>query len=581
MYRVLPAAQNGSAVAYEQTQRNITRTAMIHPLFDKHRATLDGALKAIATRGFWSPYPEQASPKIYGETANESGKQAVTTRLGQRFDLGQPGVTGWLASDRSPYGLSLDVQYAVCDSEALLAAAMQAMPAWQKLGIEGRTGICLEILDRLNKASFEIAYAVMYTTGQGFGMAFQAGGPHAQDRGLEAVAYAYREMSFVPHEAHWEKPQGKNPPLQMKKVFEVVGRGPALVIGCSTFPTWNTYPGLFAALATGNSVIVKPHPWSVLPAAISVRIARDVLRENGIDPNLVLLSVVDKPETTQQLATDPRIASIDYTGGSNFGRWLLEHARGKQIYAELAGVNNVVIESTDNYKGMLRNLAFTLSLYSGQMCTTTKALLVPAAGIDTDQGKKSFDEVASDLGGAIDKFLSDPATATAVLGAIQSPDTLARIEEAPRAATVVLASKKLTHPEFAQAEIRTPIVLKADAANEAAYMQERFGPISTVVAVPGGPEALAALSERIVRDHGALTVGVYSTHEEFIEAMTEATQRAGVALSINLASGVFVNQSAGFSDYHGTGANPAANASYTDSAFVANRFRVVQRRHHV
>jgi len=554
---------------------------MTHPLFEKHCATLDGALKAIATRGYWSPYPEQASPKIYGETANESGKQAVTALFGQRFDLGQPGVTDWLASDRSPYGVTLGIEYAVCDTEALLTAAAQAMPAWQKVGVKGRTGICLEILDRLNKASFEIAYAVMYTTGQGFGMAFQAGGPHAQDRGLEAVAYAHRETSFVPAEAYWEKPQGKNPPLQMKKYFEIVGRGPALVIGCSTFPTWNTYPGLFAALATGNAVIVKPHPWSVLPAAISVRIVREVLKEYGLDPNLVTLAVVDKPETTQALATDPRIASVDYTGGSNFGRWLLEHARGKQIYAELSGVNNVVVESTDNYKGMLRNLAFTLSLYSGQMCTTTKALLVPAGGIETDQGHKSFDEVAADLGAAIEKFLSDPATANAVLGAIQSPDTLARIEEAPKAGTVVLASKKLAHPEFPQAEIRTPIVLKADAASEAAYMQERFGPISTVVAVPGGSDALAALSERIVRDHGALTVGVYSTRPAFIETMTEATQRAGVALSINLTGGVYVNQSAGFSDYHGTGANPAANASYTDSAFVASRFRVVQRRHHV
>ena len=45
--------------------------------------------------------------------------------------------------------------------------------------------------------------------------------------------------------------------------------------------------------------------------------------------------------------------------------------------------------------------------------------------------------------------------------------------------------------------------------------------------------------------------------------------------------GVFVNQSSAFSDYHGTGGNPAANASYADSAFVANRFRVVQRRYHV
>jgi hypothetical protein len=90
-----------------------------------------------------------------------------------------------------------------------------------------------------------------------------------------------------------------------------------------------------------------------------------------------------------------------------------------------------------------------------------------------------------------------------------------------------------------------------------------------------------ALSERLVREHGALTVGLYSTRQEVIDAMTEATLRAGVALSINLTGGVFVNQSAAFSDYHGVGMNPAANASYSDSAFVANRFRVVQRRYHI
>ena len=54
-----------------------------------------------------------------------------------------------------------------------------------------------------------------------------------------------------------------------------------------------------------------------------------------------------------------------------------------------------------------------------------------------------------------------------------------------------------------------------------------------------------------------------------------------MALSINLTGAVFVNQSAGFSDFHATGANPAANACLTDSAFVASRFFVVQSRRHV
>jgi hypothetical protein len=55
---------------------------------------------------------------------------------------------------------------------------------------------------------------------------------------------------------------------------------------------------------------------------------------------------------------------------------------------------------------------------------------------------------------------------------------------------------------------------------------------------------------------------------------------AGVALSCNLTGGVYVNQSAAFSDFHGTGANPACNAALTDGAFVAGRFRTVQSRRH-
>jgi hypothetical protein len=82
-------------------------------------------------------------------------------------------------------------------------------------------------------------------------------------------------------------------------------------------------------------------------------------------------------------------------------------------------------------------------------------------------------------------------------------------------------------------------------------------------------------------EHGALTLSLYSTSPAVIDEAVAAAEDAGVALSINLTGGVFVNQSAAFSDFHGTGANPAANAALTDAAFVAGRFRVVQHRMHV
>jgi len=76
-------------------------------------------------------------------------------------------------------------------------------------------------------------------------------------------------------------------------------------------------------------------------------------------------------------------------------------------------------------------------------------------------------------------------------------------------------------------------------------------------------------------------MSLYTTRDDVIDRAVDVAEDVGVALSINLTGGVFVNQSAAFSDFHGTGANPAANAALTDAAYVANRFRVVQHRMHV
>jgi hypothetical protein len=78
-----------------------------------------------------------------------------------------------------------------------------------------------------------------------------------------------------------------------------------------------------------------------------------------------------------------------------------------------------------------------------------------------------------------------------------------------------------------------------------------------------------------------MTAAVYSSSDEVLDEAREAAMDAGVALSENLTGSVFVNQTAAFSDFHGTGANPAANAAYTDGAFVASRFRIVTTRRHV
>lgn len=552
---------------------------MAHPMFVKHQDLLASAVHALESRGYWSPYAE--SPKAYGENAMEEGSKAFVAYQDAQFYLDQPGVVGRGGGEVSPYGFPLNVSYPKCSPDALIAAGKAAMPAWIKAGPDVRAGVCAEILARFNAHSMEIAHAGMHTTGQAFMMAFQAGGPHAQDRGLEAVALAWREMKQIPYHSVWEKPQGKAPPLRMEKRYTVVPRGVALVVACSTFPTWNGYPGLFASLVTGNAVIVKPHPTAILPLAISVALARQTLKEAGFDPNLVSL-LVDTAEApiTKDVALKPDIRLIDYTGGPDFGQWLEDNARQALVFSEKAGVNCIVIDSTDNYAGLLRNLSFTLCLYSGQMCTTPQTLFLPQDGLLTPEGPVAFDQFCRDLANAIGKFVEDPGRAVEVLGAIQSTATLDRLLGAESLGEVIRPSAALVHPLWPEARIRTPLLLKASVADSEAWMEERFGPISFVVQTATTAESIA-VAERTIREKGAITFSVYSTNDNVLELAEETSLRAGVALSINLTGGVYVNQSAGFSDFHATGANPAANASLTDAAFVASRFFVVQSRRHI
>ena len=566
-----------------------TATPTDHPLLGKHADALAEARTALAARSFYSRYPESPSPRVYGETAAADGLAAHEAHLSGRYAAlaDQPTDGTWVGSEVSPYGPVLAVEYPHLDVDRSLAAARAAMPTWREAGPQVRAAVCLEIVDAVNGRGFELANAVMHTSGQPFVMAFQAGGPHAQDRAVEAIVAGLVEQERVPTSVTWEKP-AKDAPIRMVKDYRIVPRGVALVVGCNTFPTWNAYPGIFASLVTGNPVIVKPHPRAVLPLAITVEIARAVLRDNGFDPDLVQLAAeADGEGLAKTLAERPEVAIIDYTGGPRFGEWLEREgaARGALVFTEKAGVNTVVVDSTDNLRGALGNLAFSLALYSGQMCTTPQNVYVPEDGIDTDEGHVSFEELGDRLAAAIGKLTGDDARAVEILGATvndQVRSNAAGVEELAQrgGGSVVLSPRSVSHPAYPDAVVRAPGLVALDASSEEVYTRECFGPVTFLIRTTSTEQSLDRFVET-VRAHGAMTAAVWSTSEDVLEATRDAAAEAGVSLSENLTGPVFVNQTSAFSDYHGTGANPAANAAYTDAAFVANRFRVVTSRRHV
>ena len=78
---------------------------------------------------------------------------------------------------------------------------------------------------------------------------------------------------------------------------------------------------------------------------------------------------------------------MDYTGSSEFGDWIEQNVTHAVVFTEKAGINSIVLDSIDNLKAVTGNIAFTLSLYSGQMCTTSQNIFIPRDGSST--GRRS------------------------------------------------------------------------------------------------------------------------------------------------------------------------------------------------
>lgn len=546
---------------------------------ESHKTRLDQARQAIKTRKNWAAFAEIPSEKIYGEGSKARGENAFHALLGKPFTFAVPQKDAeYVAGERtSPYGLALNLSYPKLDAITLLNRSEKAQKSWRKADVETRLAICSIMLDRLAEQSFLMANAVMHTTGQPFVMSFQAGAPHALDRALEALAYAADAMQASASAASWQKVTGKNKEGQnitvtLDKTFRTRGKGIGLVVGCATFPTWNSYPGLFADLATGNSVIVKPAESAILPLAISVDIMRKVLAENGFDPDTVQLAVTGGDRTqTQALAKGLRVKMIDYTGGPGFGRWLQENCPDTQLYLEQAGINNILIESTDNLRGMMANIAFSLSLFGGQMCTAPQNIYIPRTGIQTENGPLSFDDAASALAKGVEKLLSDPDRAFALLGALGSEAVAKRVANITQSgADIILGTEKADYAPYPEARTAKPLIIKTDA-EDALACEEQFGPIAFVIACENADDALAKVCTNI-EQHGAMTTSLYSVNDSFREQAIDAIADAGSPLSVNLTGGVYVNQSSAYTDFHGSGLNPAANTSLTDLGFVSQRF---------
>jgi len=224
-------------------------------------------------------------------------------------------------------------------------------------------------------------------------------------------------------------------------------------------------------------------------------------------------------------------------------------------------------------RNVMRNLAFAVSLYSGQMCTAPQNFFIPATGVQLADGEvASYEQVVDVLKNEVAALALHPKMGAGTLGAIHSEATLLRAKNIDQlGGTIVLKGPNIRNKYFKEARICAPSIIAFDASDKSGYEQELFGPVIVVIKTESTAHSVALAKEMALK-HGAITCAAYTTNEATAAHITSEMNAAFTPVSFNFIGYIWVNQHAAFSDFHVTGGNPSGNASFTDPSYITNRF---------
>jgi benzaldehyde dehydrogenase (NAD) len=248
------------------------------------------------------------------------------------------------------------------------------------------------------------------------------------------------------------------------------------------------------ALATGNTVVLKPDPRTVITGGFIV--AR-IFEEAGL-PKGVLHVLPGGAEAGEAICTDPDIAMVSFTGSSNVGRRIGELAGKhlKKVQLELGGKNAVIVLEDADLDAAASAIAFGAWFHQGQICMTTGRILA------RDQIAKSLTEKL--VAKANHLPVGDPLGQVA-LGPVISKAQVQRIDGIVKDS--VAAGAKLEAGGTFDGPFYKPTVLTGVKPGMRAFDEEIFGPVAAITSVGSDDEAVQLANQN---EYG-LSAGVFST----------------------------------------------------------------------
>jgi RHH-type proline utilization regulon transcriptional repressor/proline dehydrogenase/delta 1-pyrroline-5-carboxylate dehydrogenase len=185
-------------------------------------------------------------------------------------------------------------------------------------------------------------------------------------------------------------------------------------------PPWN-FPyaipcgGVVAALAAGNSVILKPAPETV---GVAYKLAQQ-LWEGGIPRDVLQFFACPDGETGKALITDPRVSAVVLTGAYETAKMFLSWRPALKLYAETSGKNAIIVTGQADRDLAIKDLIKSAFSHSGQKCSAASLGILEAEVYDDPAFHRALKDAASslkvgpatDLGSAITPVIREPSPA--------------------------------------------------------------------------------------------------------------------------------------------------------------------------
>src|SRR5215470_3908710 len=298
------------------------------------------------------------------------------------------------------------------------------------------------------------------------------------DADLMDVAYNVKEADYaLEHLEEWVEPARVHTPLVFQPGHVRIRRDPlgvTLIIGAWNEPFMLLFAPLVAALAGGNTAVLKPSELAVACAAAVARLVPEYF-----DPRVVAVVEGAVPETTALLAQQWDF--IFFTGSPAVGR-IVHQAAAKNLtpcVLELGGKNPTVVHASANLAVAARRIAYGRYLNSGHICTAPDHVLV------WPEIKEAF---VRHMAEAVREFYGDDPKLSPDYGRVINRRNFDRLLR-------LLGSGKVAVGGHTDAEERyiAPTVL-VDVSPDSPIMQEEvFGPILPVLEI----SSVEAVVERV------------------------------------------------------------------------------------